>query len=77
VLLLAVAADARHIGALRRIVEIGEARVVKLQIAAAARRKAGNLLPIDLGEIMPEGVHLGIGGLVDHRSAAAVMQHRW
>src|SRR6266436_4110875 len=65
-LLLAVAADARHIGALGRVVEIGEAGVVELQIGAAECGKTGDLLPVDPGEVVPEGVHLGIGGLVDH-----------
>ena len=28
------------------------------------------------GEVVPEGFHLGIGGLVDHRPPATIMQHR-
>ena len=72
----AVAADAVDIGALGGVVQIGEAGVVELEIGAAERRQAGDLLGVDLGEVVPERLHLGIGGLVDRRAAAAVMQHR-
>jgi hypothetical protein len=61
VLVLAIAADAIDIGALRGVVEIGEAGVVELQIGAAERREAGDLLGVDLGEVVPERRHVGVG----------------
>ncbi len=76
VLGVAVAADAVDISALGGVVEIGEAGVVQLQIGAALRGKAGDLVAVDQGQVVPERLHLGVRGPVDHGAAAAVMQHR-
>ena len=76
VLVLAVPADAVDVSALCRVVEIGEACVIKLQVGATQRREAGDLPLVYLGEVIPEGIDVGISGLIDHRPAAAVMQHR-
>ena len=53
-LMRAVAANAVDIGALRRVVKVGEAGVVELEIGAAERMQAGDLLGVDLGEVVPE-----------------------
>jgi hypothetical protein len=76
VLALAVAADAVDIGALGRIVEIGEAGVVELEIGAAELVQRRDLVGVDAGEIVPERIHLGIDARVDGGAAAAVVQHR-
>ena len=75
-LVLPVPADAVDVSALCRVVEIGEACVVKLHVGATQRRQAGDLPLVYLGEVIPEGIDVGISGLIDQRPAAAVMQHR-
>ena len=70
-----IAADARHVVALLRIVEIGEARVVELQIGAAAFAELRDLVRVDGGQIAPELFHARIDGLVDRGAAAAVVHH--
>src|SRR6185437_8321481 len=75
VLALAAAAQLRNVVALRRVVEIGEAGVVELQVAAAELAECRYLVGIDAAEVVPEGVELGIDLVVDRGTAAAVMHH--
>lgn len=73
VLVLGVAADAIDIGALHRVVEIGEAGVVELQVAAAHPPRPAISVRYTSGEVAPECIGVGIGGLIAHR---AIIQHR-
>src|SRR5690606_13365752 len=75
VLVLAVAADLIDVGALARIVEVREARVVNLQVGAAEPAEFLDLPRVDFGEGGPELLHVGIDGRIDGRSAAAVVDH--
>ena len=65
----------RHVVALLRIVEIRKARVVELQIGAAALAELRDLARIDGGEITPEIFHAWIDRLVDGGTPTAVVHH--
>ncbi len=75
VLVVGIAADLDHVLALRRIVEVGEARVVQLQVGAAELAEARDLLAVGRREVVPEHVEVGIDRLVDGGTAAAVVHH--
>ena len=76
---LAVFAHLVHLLALRRIVQIRQADVVQLQIGAAQLREFGDLLRVDLRQIVPEFVDIGINRGIDGRAPAAIVHHagRW
>jgi hypothetical protein len=65
VLVLRVAADRAHVLAVLRVVDVGEARVVELEIRAAELGDATHLLPVCSDEVGPELVELGVERLVD------------
>ena len=75
VLVLGVAADRAHVLALGRVVEVGEARVVELQVGAAQLAETPDLLGVGGGQVRPERVQVGVERLVDRRPAAAVVDH--
>ena len=75
VLMLRVAADRAHVLALLRVVDVGEARVVELEIRAAELGDATHLLPVRSDEVGPELVEVGVERLVYRGSAAAVVDH--
>jgi hypothetical protein len=75
VLVLGVAADRAHVLALSGIVEVGEARVVELEVAATGRGDAPHLLGVGRGQVGPELVEVGIELGVDRGAAAAVVDH--
>ena len=55
-----IAADLGDVLALLRIVEVGEARVVQLEVGAAEAAEARDLVAVGGGEIGPERVEIGI-----------------
>ena len=61
--------------ALRRIIQIGQAGVIELQVGAAELAQAFNLIRVDLLQVPPELFHVRIDRLVDRRATAAVMSH--
>ena len=54
-----VAADRLDVLALRRVVDVGEAGVVELQVAAAELVDALDLLGVGGGEVVPEASRSG------------------
>ncbi len=74
-LVLGISAELGDVFALRRVVEIGEAGIVKLQIGAAELAQAFDLVGIDLAEVVPEFRQIRIDVAVDHRIAAAILHH--
>ena len=76
VLVLGVAALRRELGALRRVVEVGQAGVVELQVGAAERRDAVDLRRVRRRQPLPERVLVRVDGRVDRGGAAAVVDHR-
>ena len=75
VLAVGIAADRGDVLALMRVVQVGEARVVELEVAAAELAEAPYLFPISSGQVGPEGVEIRIDRLVDRGAAAAVVDH--
>jgi len=75
--LVGIFAQAAGVVAQSRVAQIGEVGLVDLKIAAARRRKIGDLLPIDSRQIRVELFNRRIGRLVDGVAAAAEMQQRW
>src|SRR5260370_40495554 len=75
VLALARAAEPGDVVALRRVVEICQAGVVELEIAATELAQRRDLVGIDAAEIVPERGEVGIDLVVDGGAAAAVMHH--
>jgi len=75
VLVHGVAADLGHVLALLRVVEVREARIVELQIAAAQLAETGHLVAIGRGQVGPERIQIGIDRLVDGRAPAAEVHH--
>jgi hypothetical protein len=73
VLVLGVAPLSRELGALRWVVEIGEAGVVELQVAAAQRRDAAYLVGVRVGEVGPELVLVRVDRRIDGRRTTAVV----
>ena len=61
--------------ALRRIVQIRQADVVQLQIGAAQLGQFGDLLRVDLRQVVPELLDVGINRRIDRRAPAAVVHH--
>ncbi len=59
-----------------RVAQVGEIRVVELDVAATGRVQGGDLGAIDLGEVVEELVHVGVRLDVDPGSAAAEVHHR-
>ena len=67
-----IASDVLPLG---RVVDVGEARIVELQIAAAQRVGAAQLFGVGRGQVVPEVLHVGIYRLLDRGVAAAVVDH--
>ncbi len=74
-LLVAIAAALGDIVALRRIVEIGEARIIQLQVGAPKLAQRLDLIGVDLLQVVPEQAHLRIHGRIDDGGAAPVVHH--
>ena len=70
-------ADVADLRAQRRIAQIGEIDFVDLQIAAAGCGEVGDLLAIDVREIVVKFLDVGVGFAVDRVAAAAKMQCGW
>src|SRR4051795_1697749 len=73
VLVLGVAAETRDHLALLGVVEVGEARVVELQVRAPAVRERADLGGVRARQVAPEAVHVGVDVLVDRGAPAAVV----
>ncbi len=74
-LLVRIAADLRHVPALRRIVEIREAGIVQLQVGAPELPELLDFVRIRAGQIPPEIPHVRIHTGIDGRAPAAVVDH--
>ena len=57
------------------VVEVGQARVVELEVGAAEVRDPAQLLGVRRGQVGPERLEVGVDVLVDRRPAAAVVHH--
>ena len=75
VLALRIPAERGDVRPLPGVVEVREAGVVELQVAAAEDGEPAHLLRVGGGEIRPELVELRVHGGVDRRPAAAVVDH--
>ena len=69
-----VAAAARAFAQLR-IAQIGEVRVIELEIGAAGLPERFDLVAIALGDVRVEALHVRVGVLADGAAPAAEMQH--
>ncbi len=74
-LVLRVATELLDVLALRGVVEIGEARVIELQIGAAESAEPGDLFGVDALQVGPEQLHVRIDVRIEHRLDAAVVNH--
>ena len=63
--LVGIAADARDVLALLGVVEIGEARVVELEICAAELTEALHLIPVRSRQVVPELLDIRVDVLAD------------
>ena len=75
VLLVAVLAARVELGALRGVVEVGEARVVELEVGAADVGEALDLQRVDVREVVPEVADVRVDRGVDRGPPAAVVDH--
>jgi len=75
VLVLSVPTLAGELGPLIRVVEVGEARVVELQIAAPERGDLVYLLGVGGTQAGPELFLIGIHAGIDRRPPAAIVNH--
>jgi hypothetical protein len=74
---LCVLAALGYVRALRRVVHVGQGRVVELEVAAALRGEAPHLLVVGRTEVGPELLHFRVHVLVhDGPDARAVVDHR-
>ena len=73
--MLAVSADAVDVVALRRVVQVGEAGVVELEVSAAQFAERRDLIGVDAFEVRPEGLDVRVHGCVDGGTAAAIVHH--
>src|SRR6185437_9721224 len=64
-----------ELGALGRVVQVGQRGVVELQVGAAQRVQPGYLVGVGGGQVVPELVRVGVDLLVDGGRAAAVVDH--
>jgi hypothetical protein len=64
---------------LRRVVEVGKAGVVELEVGAAQLADAPDLLGVGVAQVAPELLQVGVDVAVDRRLAAAIVDHvrRW
>jgi hypothetical protein len=60
---------------LRRVVEVGEAGVVELEVGAAQLADAPDLLGVGVAQVAPELLQVGVDVAVDRRLAAAIVDH--
>src|SRR5215472_901583 len=74
-LVLGVPADLRDVLALRRVVHVGQAGVVELQVAAAEVVQPPGLLGVGRDQVGPEPVHVRVDRLVDGAATAPVVHH--
>ncbi len=74
-LVLRVASLRGDVGALLGVVEVGEAGVVELEVAAAALGHQPHLVGVRRGQVVPELVLVGIDVRVDRGRPAAVVDH--
>ena len=73
--MLGVLAAPADLGALRRVVEVGQRGVVELQVGAAESAQAGDLVGVGGGQVGPELLDVGVDRRVEHGGAAAVVHH--
>ncbi len=73
--MLGVLALRRLLGALLGVVEVGEARVVELQVATAEVVHRTHLARVGGGEVRPELVDIRVDAAVDRGGPAAVVDH--
>src|SRR3954465_6198458 len=57
------------------VVEVGEARVVELQVGAPVVAEGPDLVGVGRREVRPEVVEVGVDRVVDRRAPAAVVDH--
>src|SRR4029450_228356 len=62
-------------GPLVRVVEVGEAGVVELQVGAPELGNGRDLLRVRGAQVVPELVHVGIDIRIERRRPAAVVHH--
>src|SRR5580700_2393345 len=72
---LGVLAAAGDLGALGRVVEVGEAGVVELQVTAAEGAEPGDLVGVRGGQVGPELLDVRVHSRVQGGRAAPVMDH--
>jgi hypothetical protein len=70
-----VLAAGGDLGPLGRVVEVGQGRVVELQVGAALIGEPGHLVGVGCGQVGPEPLDVGIDLRVDRGGAAAVVDH--
>ena len=70
-----VTADLLDVVALHRVVDVGEAGVVQLQVAAAEVVELRELLPVGDAEVVPELAEVRVDVAGDRVTAAAVVHH--
>jgi hypothetical protein len=75
VLVLGVASQRGYVLALAGVVQVGEGRVVELEVGAAEVAQGPKLVGVGGGEVLPEPLEVGVDVLVDGRPAAAVVDH--
>jgi hypothetical protein len=75
VLVVGVLALGGHLRPLRGVVEVREAGVVQLEVAAAEIGERAHLVGVGRGEVRPELLDVRVDALVDRRRAAAVVDH--
>ncbi len=73
--MIAVSPESLDVLALRRIVEVGKARVVELQVGAPERAERLDLVGVHLLQVAPEFFDVGVDRGVDCGPAAAIVDH--
>ena len=74
--MLGVLAALGDLGALRRVVQVGQAGVVELQVACSpASASRAHLIGVGGGQVGPELLHVRVDGRVDRGRAAPVVDH--
>src|SRR6185369_5293458 len=72
---LGVLAASGDLGALGRVVQVGQRGVVELQVGAAQLVQPLDLVGVGGGQVRPELLHFRVHRLVDRGGAAAVVHH--
>src|SRR5439155_14626613 len=72
---LGVLAASGDLGALGRVVEVGQGGVVELQVGGAQLVQPPYLVGVGRGQVGPELLDVGVDLRIEHRRAAAVVHH--